>query len=226
MAILTLLAPGLLLLYDRPYAEPLAIGLILLALILDAAGHERAAVAVLAFAVCTREIAALAVVAFFVYDWLNRKRPWRWLWALAPYGAWAAWVRLRVGEFPFLAHTMTRRDALRFPFVGIAQTLARHPTDGRVSVAVALATAAVAGWVGWRARRELFGILTLVLAALPLCLGPNTLRYLGDTLRIVAVPQVFAIVVRDLARDPRTGGRARAPADDVTRPCWPDQPAL
>jgi hypothetical protein len=113
--------------------------------------------------------------------------------AALPYAAWSVWVRVRVGQFPFLTHVRTRSDAFRLPTVGWFQTLG-DGADARLAVAVAVATVMLAVFVGWRARAILAGAGAVAAAVLPLCLGPNALQYLGETLRILAFPQVLALV--------------------------------
>ena len=83
----------------------------------------------MAFAILVKEIALLALL------------PWAWrairhrdatalrriAATVIPYAAWCVWLRLRVGEFPFFAHTANRSDALSLPFVGIRDIVTRGP---------------------------------------------------------------------------------------------------
>jgi hypothetical protein len=200
---LTLLAPGLLLVYDRPYAEPLAIALVLGALLFVQRSRFGFAITLLAVAVCTREVCALVVVAWCVRDFRDaRPRAFRWLLALVPYAAWTVWVRVRVGQLPFLANTPTRRDAIRPPFGGCIDGLTHSSGTMHLTVIVCVATAMIGVGAGWRLRRSYLGSATLALSVLALTLGPNALRYLGDSLRVLALPQVFAILAAVVALAP------------------------
>jgi hypothetical protein len=193
--LLVLLAPGLLLLYNRPYGDPLCVALVLAALVLDRKDHRGWAAACLAYAILTRETAVLALIAFVWRDVARRdRRVWQYLLAVVPYVAWMLWVRIRVGELPFLADTPTRRMALRAPFVGLLDSLTSSTAPARGAVLIALATLVVALVFGWLARAVLAGGVALAGTVLVVCLGPATLQYLGETLRVLLLPQVVSLL--------------------------------
>jgi hypothetical protein len=195
LGLLVLLAPGLILLLDRVYAEPLAIAFVLAALLVDERGRRWWPVVLLASAVLVRETTALAIIPFFLRD-IRRERALgaRWLLALVPYVGWCAWVRQRVGEVPFLARTPLRTQAFRAPFVGYKDALDILGSTARLSVIVALGTALLAIAVGWRARSIMAGTVAIASSILALCLGPSALRYIGETLRLLTFPQVMSLV--------------------------------
>lgn len=197
-----LLAPGLLLIYNKVYADALLIALILLAYLLEARGKRKRALGVLAFAVLVKEVGALALV------------PWLWragrdrdarrfamiASALVPYAGWCLWLRWRVGALPFLAHTDSRSGALRFPGIGIYDAVVARSPDYQVIVLVVLATLALGVAGAWCARRFPIGGLAASYAVLTACLGPLALKYEGEALRVLAAPQVFALICVTLAR--------------------------
>ena len=113
---------------------------------------------------------------------------------LLPYAAWCVWVRLRVGEFPFLAHTVSRTQAISWPGNGIHQVLAQKTPDHDTVVTIVLGTFVLCAAGAFAARRFPLGGLTAALAVLTVCLGVNALRYSEETLRLLTVPLVFAVL--------------------------------
>src|SRR6185437_6268085 len=79
--------------------------------------------------------------------------------AVLPYAAWCVWVRLRIGVFPFLADTESRRGALGLPFGGIRYTLRHWPFEGAAIVGLLVVTVAVAAAGAWAARGSGIGLL-------------------------------------------------------------------
>jgi hypothetical protein len=193
---LTLLAPGLLLVADRAYVEPFLTAVLLLGFLLAMHGHTRLAMFTLAFAILVKEIAVLAVLPFVVQS--VRARDWRqtlaWGLTVVPYALWSAWVWLRVGSLPFLAPAPTRRTALGLPLAGMHDVLSHHTADAGVIALITLLTAVLAITAGLLVRRTPLGGATLAFGVLTLCLGPDALHLEAETLRVLAVPQVFTIV--------------------------------
>jgi hypothetical protein len=195
-AVWVLLVPGLLPLTMNVVAEPLLVALILLAYLLDRRGQRRPALWVMAYAILVKEVAVLALI------------PWAWrairrrdgselqriAATLAPYAAWCLWLRVRVGEFPFLAHTGNRSDAVALPFGGVRAVLAASTSDTRTIIVALLLTVALGGVAAWVARGTQLGGLVAVFALPAVCLGVQALRFEGEALRLLVVPQVFAIV--------------------------------
>jgi hypothetical protein len=204
-----LLAPGLLLIRGVVFAEPLLICLVLLGYILEARGRSRPAVVVFACAVLVKETALLALIPW-LWRGIRRRDPRdvaRYLAALLPYAAWCVWVRVRLGEFPFLAHTMQRTQALSWPGGGIRRVFIVGTPDHEVVVAFAVVTILLCCVGAFAARQYSIGLLTGVLGVFTTCFGENALRYEGEALRLLAAPQVFALLCVVLAVTGRTAPR-------------------
>jgi hypothetical protein len=191
-----LLAPGLLILYDRTYAEPTLLVLILLGFFFAAGEHRGAAVAMFAAAMLVKEVAILALVPFLWDAWRRRDaRAARiWLTALVPYACWMIFVRLRVGQFPFLSKDPSRSRALSLPFVGVYDALHHHHSDAGVIAVVVVATAVLGVAAAWWARRLPIAGASAAFGLFALCAGPNTTAYLGETLRLLIIPHALAIL--------------------------------
>ena len=210
-AAVVLLAPGLLLNYGHPYADPLLVALLLLACVLEGRGHRPAALFALTAAILVKEIAVFALVPWLWGAWVRRDgRAAAAVAATAtPYLAWSVWIRFRLGSFPFLAHTYSRAGALSPPFVGLVQAVtARTPGVGTVvaCVAVTVALGAVATWLE---RGTRIGVLAGVYTVVTICLGKNALTFLLENLRVLVVAQVFGALCVAVAiagrRHPRDG---------------------
>jgi hypothetical protein len=222
--VLELLVPGLLVLTVNVVAEPLLIATVLLAFVLDRRGHSSAALGVMAFAILVKEIAVLALVPWV---WRAvRDRDGRALRRVAttliPYASWCLWLRVRVGEFPFRAHTNNRTDALSLPFVGLRDVSALGGPDFRTTVGLALATVVLGVAAAWVARSIPLGALAGAFALPTICLGVQALRFEGEAIRLLAVPQVFALVaLAAMLSGPNRLARRRArdtDARDVAEP--------
>jgi hypothetical protein len=193
---LVLLAPGLLLNYGHPYADPLLVALLLLACVLEGRGRRPAALVTLAAAILVKEIAVFALVPWLWAAWVRRDRRAAAAVAatVAPYLMWSVWIRLRLGSFPFLAHTYSRAGALSPPFVGLAQAVsARTPDIATVVICVAI-TAALGTLAAWLARGTRIGVLAGVYTVVTVCLGKNALTFLLENLRVLVVAQVFGVL--------------------------------
>jgi hypothetical protein len=193
--VIVLLAPGLLILYDRAYAEPTLLAIVLLTLLFEAAHQRGAAVTALAVALLVKEVAILALVPFLWRAW--RDRDWRaartWLIAVVPYAFWMVWVRIRVGEFPFLSNDPSRRGALSVPFGGIHDALRDHQ-KGAAFISVMIIATAIAGVAAaWWARRVPIAGAAAAFSLFALCTGPTTTAYLGETLRLLVIPHALTI---------------------------------
>ena len=175
-------------LYRDPVADPLIIALILLAFVLDGRGSRRNSLVVLASAVLVKEVAALALLPW-MWQALRRKE-WRDIarqaCVLAPYAAWCGWVRFRLGEFPFRAHTIQRSEAIGLPFAGmhtIWNEQTPHYQGNLALTAVTIVGAFVAAWLG---RRHTIAGLALVFGCSVVCFGPNALRFSYEIGRLLA----------------------------------------
>src|SRR5262249_36229607 len=137
-------------------SDPMAGALLLTVFLFERDGRTRAACIAAALLILTREPMALAVVPMLWIGW-RRRDPF----ALrniaivfAPYGLWLLWVRVRVGQFPFLDPGVSRRQALAAPFTGYVQTMHLHGNwtlaFGMVVALVTCVGAAVlVAWRGW-----------------------------------------------------------------------------
>jgi hypothetical protein len=212
--------PSFLLLYGNVESEPLVIALLLLACLLDGRGHFRAALLVLAYAILVKEIAVLALVPLVWRAVRHRDRSAvaMCVTACMPYTAWCVWVRLRIGTFPFLAHDPSRTGALSLPFVGIHHALVHLPFEGGVILGTTAATIAVGAAGAWVARRTQIGVLAAIFTFLAVCLGPFAMRFVGETLRVLLVPQVFGVLALVIGLCGRRRDSAPVPVPLATDP--------
>jgi hypothetical protein len=181
------------------YSEPLVIGLTLLALLLWEQGRLRAALVTAALVLLAREVMVLAFLPIALGA--LRRRDWRMVgaWALtgAPLAAWWLWVRVRVGTFPFLDPSISRREAMALPFTGMQRLVetGEARADMWIVFGLALATAAAAVVLWRRGARGTFAGAALGLGLLMTALGPNALRSPGEAVRVLAPAQVFVALV-------------------------------
>jgi hypothetical protein len=191
-----LVLPAFLVLYGSVVSDPLVIALLFLVYLLDRRSHFRAALVVLACAILVKEIALVALIPLL---WRAvQQRAWRDAGLVSstvlPYAAWCIWLRWRVGEFPFLAHTVSRSGALGLPFAGIYDTLVHQPLDTPVILAVLAATVVLGAAGAWYGRGTQIGTLAALYTVVVLCLGPEALKFIGETLRVFLLPEVFGLL--------------------------------
>jgi hypothetical protein len=96
-----------------------------------------------------------------------------------------------MGELPFFAQTESRRGALGLPFAGIHYTLDHWPFEGTTIVGLLAVTIVVGAAGAWAARGTGIGLLAALFTLMTLCLGPEALRYIGETVRVFLVPELF-----------------------------------
>ena len=223
--LVVLLVPGLLVLIKNVVAEPFLVALILLAYVLDQRERRGAAKCVMAYAILVKEVAVLALVPWLWRAVKARDRAaiGRLAATLVPYAAWCAWLRWRVGEFPFLAHDADRSGALSLPFVGIHDAIAQHTPDYRIVVTMVLATALLGAVAAWMVRGTPLGTLAAAFTLLSVCLGPQALRFEGETIRVLVVPQVFALLalVQAISRQRRAMQMRSVPPGTGVTPVGP-----
>jgi hypothetical protein len=213
-ASVVLLAPGLLLNYGHPYADPLLIALLLAACVLEGRGRRPAALVSLAAAILVKEIAVVALVPWLWSAWVHRDRRATAAIAatVAPYAAWSVWIRIRLGSFPFLAHTYSRAGALSPPFVGLAQAVSARTPDIATVVVFFTITVVLGTVASWLARGSRIGFLAAGYTLVTVCLGKNALTFLLENLRVLVVAQVFGalcLVVVITAGRPRNDSAGR-----------------
>jgi hypothetical protein len=206
-----LLTPGLLLMTGLVYAEALQIALILLACVFEARRHRRAALVTLAFAVLVKETSLLALLPWVWSAWKRRdsRQLAGCVAVLLPYVLWSTWVRVRIGEFPLLAHTYSRSGALSAPFVGFRDAFVANSPNHTFIVTVTLLTFAIGVAGSWAARGYWIAPITAAFTALIPCYGPSALYYVLENLRLLSVPTVLAILCLVIARS----SEKRAPDD-------------
>lgn len=183
------------------WSESLLVALLLGFAVCHIQGREVPAAGCLALAVLTKETAALALVPLCL-DAL-RRRDWRALAVRTTAGLvpvmWWTWTRVRLGEWPFLASTPSRTEAVTFPLGGLVDLVRIDGVTTASSIEIALVIGvAVAGVVLW-ARRPcsvLAGSAALM-GVFALFLGVHVLIFFGDTLRVLspALAMVYAAAV-------------------------------
>jgi hypothetical protein len=178
-------------------ADPLVLALLLAAAL--AYIHDRSALAVVlaALVVLGRESAAIAFVPLAFIDWRREGARYasRWLLALVPYAAWCLWLRLRVGELPFFDPAAARRDAFRFPGVGVIDTFTSSiGLYNELVVLVGLCTVIAAIYVSIRMAWTPVTAMALALAVVIVCFGPSVWGLWGEALRVMATAQAFVLL--------------------------------
>jgi hypothetical protein len=195
---IVLLAPGLAALIPLVYAEPVSIACILAGYWLLARHRPGWGIAALAAATLARETAVLALLPL-VWDAARRRdavAARRVAYGFVPLGAWYLWVWVRIGQLPVFAHTPARSEAIGWPLVSLAHFAADTTQPDRfvvVTLVVLTSALCVSAWA--RDRGRLVGQAALLFGLFALCLGPNALRYSGDTLRLLGCAQVLGIIV-------------------------------
>ena len=179
-------------------SEPMAGALVLLAYLYERDGRHKSARVAAAVAILTRELMLVAFLPLAWRDW--QKRRWLavrdWSLTLVPYAAWDVWVRVRVGTFPFMDPSMSRRDALSLPLVGWYRTLASPLDNGQGwGVLAAFVTVLLVALIAIRGN-WLYPIThgAVALAALSLCYGVSVFAFPGEALRVMAPTQVLLLI--------------------------------
>jgi hypothetical protein len=180
-------------------SDPMAGALLFTVFLYEREGRTRAACIAAALLILTREPMALAVVPMLWIGWRHRGRfaLRHAAIALSPYALWLLWIRVRVGQFPFLDPAVSRRQALAAPFVGYVQTLRLHggwsPELGMVLALATLLGALVVAWLG-RGRAPMTAGLVMLAAMIPF-LGIAVFRHPLEAFRVLAPIQALLIVV-------------------------------
>jgi uncharacterized membrane protein YhaH (DUF805 family) len=200
LALGILALPFALLAFVQPVlvSEPMAGALVLLAYLYERDGRRRAVLVVAALLILTREPMALALLPLVWTGWKERRLLAVRDWALvcAPYAAWTVWVRLRVGQFPFLDPSTSRRGALSAPFVGWASVWRNGAsTTQQVGLVIALLTVIAAIAIAVRGNWR----YPVTHGALALCvivpfLGVSVFRFSGEAVRVLAPIQALLLI--------------------------------
>jgi hypothetical protein len=213
--IAVLLVPAMWFALVLAVSEPLVFALVLAVYLLDDDRHRVGVLVTAALLLLAREAAVVPLVARDVAtSGLRRAAPWTLI--VVPLLAWWAWVHARVGEWPFLDPSISRREALSAPLVGVA-TVIHEGADANQWLAFVLGalTVIAAVWV-FRTRRW-FPIAhgALAFAAVIPFLGPNAWRYPGEAIRLLGPAElliVLAVVGAPAAARPRPHDRRRVAA--------------
>jgi hypothetical protein len=200
LALFILALPFALLAFVQPVvvSEPMAGALLLLVYLFERDGRRRGSYVTAALLILTRELMVLALLPLIWMGWKERRfaAVRDWFLVCLPYAAWSVWVRVRVGQFPFLDPSSSRRNALALPFVGYGHIWQR-PASGtqQLAIAVALLTMLAAVVVAVRGQWR----FPLTHGALALCaivpfLGVSVFAFLGEALRVLAPIQALILI--------------------------------
>ena len=201
------------------YGEAVAFALLLGTYALYLRRHVRAAWVAAALVPLAREALLLALLplAFDRIRTRGARAVLALLSAVLPAAVWCTWVRWRIGDFPMLDDSVSRREALGLPFAGTVRAISEGPpfvvgVAAVLTAAVAAVTFVVAVIVVVRHRTDrLLSAAALVTAALGLCLGAQAYRFPIDGLRVLAPPHVLLAVIA--VRANRGAGPVAVPAD-------------
>jgi hypothetical protein len=180
-------------------SEPVVMALVLLAFLADADGRTRRTRVLAALALLAREATLIPMLALPVRD--ARRRGLRvaaraWWWVPLPYVAWAVWLRVRIGSFPFTDPSASRRYATSAPFVGIAQAFRWAQTDMVAGALAGIATIVVGALLLRRhGVRSALGLAALLSTASVVCLGPYAWKWLGECLRVLAPTHMLLVLL-------------------------------
>jgi hypothetical protein len=200
LALWILAFPFSILAFFRPevVSEPMAGALLLLVYLYERDGRRRAVLVASALLVLTREPMVLALLPLMWVGWKARRFAAVRDWALvvAPYALWAVWLRLRIGQFPFLDPSFSRRAALGGPFVGWLRVWHGASGSQQSGLGFAMLTLLVGGYLAvrghWRAPVT-HGAFALC-AVIPF-LGVSVYRNPIEAFRVVAPIQAVLLIV-------------------------------
>jgi len=162
--------------------EALIAGLILLMYRYVARGHTQAAYAVAAMLLLARETAVLALVPLVIVALHSRqyRRARSWGSTALPLLFWYAWLRYRMGCWPFLDPGANVNQPLDLPIRGfLALAWTGSPISGAAGAALAgWLTIGLAAWTAWRARTVLaYGALSMALIIVCFGAGQATMPF-------------------------------------------------
>jgi hypothetical protein len=189
-------------------------GLILLMYRFAETHRDRAAGGAAALVLLARETAALAMVPL-VFRALY-KRDWpgvvRWGAAVIPLLMWYAWLRLRIGVWPFQDPGVPPSRALDLPLRSFLSKA------WSVEAGAMLMFSAVLGWatilagiiVTWR-RRTLLSAAGLAMAALVLVFGPAQAEWPAEAIRLMLPAQLLIAIAAITRRPARVEERISQP---------------
>jgi hypothetical protein len=192
-------------------SEPFVLALVLGVYLLHLDGRLGASVVAAAACLLTREAAVVALVPAAVRDIRARgvRAAVGWAAVPVPLVAWWAIVRVRVGEWPFLDPSISRREALAAPLSGVV-TVIREGADASHWLAFVLGAITVAAAIHVHRTRRWFPVThgAVAFAAVILLLGPNAWRYPGEAIRLLGPAQFLTLLAVGLP----AAIRGRSPA--------------
>jgi hypothetical protein len=179
-------------------SDPMAGALVLLAYLFERDGRRRAVYVTAALLILTREPMAVALLPLVWVGWKQRRfaAVGEWAFTSVPFVFWTLWVRVRVGQFPMLDPSSSRKGALTAPFVGFWHVWREPATQSQTwAMVVALLTLALAIGIGvrgeWRYPLTHGG---LALTALVPFLGISVLMWPDETMRVLAPIQALLLI--------------------------------
>lgn len=204
-AIKVLLVPGIPFCLSISYSEIFVMALMLLAILLHVDGRMGSSQVAGAVLMLARESAGLILLPLAIAD-IRRRRGQGLLWSLVPMPlmVWWWWVSERVGQWPFLDPSISRKQALSWPGGGMFRVLGEGGDVGQWIVSVIIVATAIASI--WIARRYPWPPVTTagaISGLLVLCLGPIAVRFPGEAMRLLVPAQVFvamALISRNNAK--------------------------
>ncbi len=187
-------------------SEPVVMALVLLAFLAYADGHSRRSRALAAVALLAREIALVPLLALAITTARRRglhAAVREWWWVPLPYAAWAIYVRLRIGAFPFTDPAASRSQATSLPFAGIVKAWTAPWGDTRLSVVIGVATLVVAVAVLVRYRvHSTIALAAALSTASVVCFGPFVWAWLGECARVLLpTHSLIALVIVTRGRE-------------------------
>jgi hypothetical protein len=169
--------------------------------------RDRAAGGVAALVLLARETAALAMVPL-VFRALY-KRDWpgvvRWGATVIPLLTWYAWLRLRIGVWPFQHPEVPPSRALDIPLRSFLSKAWSVEAGAMLMFSAVLVWATILAGiiVTWR-RRTLLSAAGLAMAALVLVFGPAQAEWPGEAIRLM-LPAQLLIAIAAITRRPGSG---------------------
>lgn len=200
--LVVLLVPGLVVGFAYAWADTLLAALVVGSIWATLMRRHALCAAVLAGAVLTKEVGVLAVLPAVLATARDRdgRGSLARLASLLPAVAWWSWVRIRSGEWPFLADDPARARALSAPLADVLDALLGGPGDPLAALlALIIGVAGIALFI--EHRNDVLAWSAGVWGGLALCLGDNVLRYPGDAIRVLTPSMcVVALAARLLQR--------------------------
>ncbi|MGH2727326.1 MAG: hypothetical protein ACRDKS_10200 [Actinomycetota bacterium] len=209
-AVVPFFAVGLTVSLAGGFAEPLAVALGLLGVLLVERSKIGPAIVCIAAAILVRETSVVIVIGLIV--WLTLRKSRRHavflIASLVPAAIWHVIVALRFGHFPLFDPWLYESDTVGTPVVALIRAVQRVGFSSLVVLAVHLILAISALYL---ARSSLFGTIALVSGLAMLNVGTNTWTYIGDATRVSVFLEIFVLLafVRQRLSRGQVGNKVR-----------------